>query len=103
MFYVYLPGRGRVAKQPRRAIDEDVMQSLSRLEGIVRRLQTRGLPDNCTSSPIEGSTPLPSKETTSPDARSGRSSNGSDAATLDQHLGKLVIDETRSYYVSNVL
>jgi hypothetical protein len=107
---VYLPGRGRSVKRPRHGNNEDLMDSLSRLEDIVRHLETQRLPrsrvnpDNASSA--EGPTPLLSKESMSPYAGSERSSNSNNAtspSSLEQKLGRLVIDETRSYYVSNVL
>ncbi|KAF2650605.1 hypothetical protein K491DRAFT_697119 [Lophiostoma macrostomum CBS 122681] len=99
---VYLPGRGRSAKRPRPANNEDVMDSLSRLEDIVRHLETQRLPRSRGN--LDSATPLP-KESSSPYAGSERSSsnNATSPTSLEQNLGRLVIDETRSYYVSNVL
>ncbi|KAJ5777526.1 hypothetical protein N7520_000772 [Penicillium odoratum] len=86
---VYPSGPGRAPKRPRRALDDRVLNRLAHLEMLVRRLDMEG-----------GQVPAVASEnpTTSTAIESDDGSS-----QVEQRLGRLVIDETRSCYVSNVL
>ncbi|KAJ5637682.1 Zn(II)2Cys6 transcription factor [Penicillium lividum] len=86
---VYPSGPGRAPKRPRRALDERVTDRLAHLEMLVRRLDTEGGQVPAVASEI----PTTSTAIESEDGSS----------QVEQQLGRLVIDETRSCYVSNVL
>ncbi|KAA8644442.1 hypothetical protein EYZ11_003552 [Aspergillus tanneri] len=90
---VYPPGPGRAPKRPRRALDARVLDRLSRLETLIKRLEGEvetGKPS--TATPQSGTS------ATTPPAQ--QSDDGSISA---EQLGRLVIDNTRSCYVSNIL
>ncbi|KAM3504134.1 hypothetical protein MY10362_003755 [Beauveria mimosiformis] len=75
----------RAPKQPRRAIDKRVLDRLVDLEALVRRL-----------------------EDTEKGAQLGRDSSVTtqsehESSPVEQQFGRLVIDDTRSCYVSNIL
>ncbi|KAH8199071.1 hypothetical protein TruAng_006758 [Truncatella angustata] len=99
-------GKGRSAKRLGRANGKELIESLSRLEGLMRRLENQGIVtpslDRDTSSPTEQGIPL-RQDTVPFVAELNHTSETSGSTTLDQHLGRLVIDETRSYYISNIL
>lgn len=94
----YPPGPGRAAKRSRQALDSQVVDRLSRLETMIRRLGTETpLSSSLTESIDER---LPAAENASLIASSSSEHSGS---ADHQQLGRLVIDETRSYYISNIL
>ncbi|KAJ5948875.1 Zn(II)2Cys6 transcription factor [Penicillium verhagenii] len=83
---VYPPGPGRAPKRPRKALDKRVLDRLAHLEVLVRRLDTEAVsvpPENPTSSAATPSDDGPRQ--------------------VEQQFGRLVIDDTRSCYVSNIL
>ncbi|KAI0599973.1 fungal-specific transcription factor domain-containing protein [Biscogniauxia sp. FL1348] len=113
---VYPPGPGRAAKKPRKTLDTQLMGRLSKLENIIKRLQTQ----------TDGQVPEPGHER--PDAAayaeaSVAPADGSSRAIqgpsipqpkepgpsltpetlVTQNLGRLVVDETKSYYIGNIL
>ncbi|KAL2802740.1 hypothetical protein BJX63DRAFT_440629 [Aspergillus granulosus] len=77
---VYPPGPGRAPKQPRAARNSRLLDRISRLETIIRRLE---------------------EESDQPGQLSRRASNNTNPPV--EQLGRLVVDDTRSYYISNVL
>lgn len=79
---VYPSGPGRAPKQPRRAIDKRLLDRLVDLESLVRRLEDTN----------DGA------KTEAPAAESEQ-----DSSQVEQQFGRLVIDDTRSCYVSNIL
>lgn len=108
---IYPPGPGRAPRKPRRMLDARLLDGLSRLESIIRRLDDQGN-SNTAGSPLPavsqspgdqddgsvvGLSPSNAHSTSSPPSRS--SSN----LPLEPQSGRLVIDETRSCYISNVL
>ncbi|OQD70994.1 hypothetical protein PENPOL_c001G10279 [Penicillium polonicum] len=89
---VYPAGPGRAPKRPRRAPDKHVLDRLAHLEVLVRRLGTEVESGQLPFVP-------PSEE---PAANRGPGS-GDESSQVEQQFGRLVIDETRSCYVSNIL
>ncbi|KAF3386177.1 Bikaverin cluster transcription factor bik5 [Penicillium rolfsii] len=89
---VYPSGPGRAPKRPRRPLDKRVLDRLADLEALVRRLDAT----EAGSQPARGSTPtnLTADPTTEPKDGSNQ---------IEQQFGRLVIDNTRSCYVSNIL
>ncbi|KAK9366136.1 hypothetical protein V1509DRAFT_308082 [Lipomyces kononenkoae] len=94
---VYPPGPGRAAKQSRKTLNSELVDRLSRLETIIRR---RALPDPETSSTRSVEIDKHSLDT---ENASSVTSSLDHSSSVDQQLGRLVIDETRSYYISNIL
>ncbi|KAJ5587701.1 uncharacterized protein N7459_003466 [Penicillium hispanicum] len=90
---IYPPGPGRAPKQPRRGIDPRVLDRLSRLETLMRRMSS----EVADSQPQDASSPL-QKAGMQP-----TSETGDNTAPVEQRFGRLVIDDTRSCYVSNIL
>ncbi|KAI1324141.1 hypothetical protein F5Y16DRAFT_381676 [Xylariaceae sp. FL0255] len=89
---VHPPGAGRAAKRPRQAVDTKVLDRLSQLEGTIKRLQTQAREREAASGPSPPSITQ---------AQSPKSSDGDTVPT--QELGRLVVEETQSHYVSNVM
>lgn len=81
----YPAGPGRAPKRPRRAVDPRVLDRLSRLEVIMNQMGSDRDEDN---QKTDLTRPKESKI---------------DPCSVDQQLGRLVIDDTRSCYVSNKL
>lgn len=89
---VYPSGPGRAPRRPRQALDTRVLDRLSFLEGLLRRLENeveKGRTPALATSPEAATPPIPSSE------------DGS--SQVEQQFGRLVIDDTRSCYVSNIL
>ncbi|KAF1734080.1 Bikaverin cluster transcription factor bik5 [Beauveria bassiana] len=90
---VYPSGPGRAPKKPRRAIDKRVIDRLADLEALVRRLEDTdknvklGRGSSVTGGLSADSTRQLEHESSPP----------------EQQFGRLVIDDTRSCYVSNIL
>ncbi|OQD91097.1 hypothetical protein PENANT_c001G02525 [Penicillium antarcticum] len=83
-------GPGRAPKRPRQDLDKRVLDRLAHLEVLVKRLDT----EEAGRLPISPSEePAPS---TVPEPEGG-------SMQVEQQFGRLVIDETRSCYVSNRL
>ena len=86
----YPAGVGRAPKRPRRAPDPHLINRLARLESTIRDLKAPGTPidhglrNNASRSASGRDTP-------------------SDINRAEQQLGRLVVDEKKSYYVSNVM
>ncbi|KAB8071469.1 fungal-specific transcription factor domain-containing protein [Aspergillus leporis] len=86
---VYPPGPGRAPKRPRAARDARLLDRVSRLETIIRRLEEEN--DQLAGSRRDGRTSF------------STSSRASSVNPPVEQLGRLVVDETRSCYVSNIL
>lgn len=94
---VYPPGPGRAAKQSRKTLNSELVDRLSRLEAIIR---SRALPDPETSSTRSVEVDKYSVDT----ENTSSVTNSLDySSSIDRQLGRLVIDETKSYYISNIL
>ena len=109
---VYPSGPGRAPKRPRRVLDAQLADRLSRLETMIRQIgngnhkTTPGSPSISSTPPIastvasEKANAYQLKESTSTIVSS---SPPSPRSSNDEHFGRLMIDETRSQYVSNIL
>lgn len=96
----YPDGRGRAPKRPRRAVEGHVADRLSRLEALIRHL---GQQSNSNASSLSAQRPQPAdSQARPPDAASPSEAPAMDAS-FDERFSRLMIKETRSYYVSNVL
>ncbi|KAI0555109.1 fungal-specific transcription factor domain-containing protein [Xylaria curta] len=92
---VHPPGAGRAAKRPRQAVDAKVLDRLSQLETTIRRLQQQAkdrdaepqMTPECIEARARG---IPVDDAI----------QGAEAAT---ELGRLVVEESQSRYVSNVI
>lgn len=100
---VYPPGPGRSPKRPRQHIDPNVLSRLDQLESIINRLQSQveSQPDSSPSSKSSSGQDLLSLPDRAP-LLTGADPPGRPEVTTNQQLGRLVIDDTRSYYVSNI-
>ncbi|KPM46343.1 hypothetical protein AK830_g81 [Neonectria ditissima] len=114
----YPAGRGRAAKKPRKTLDGQLIERLHRLESIIRRLTDQGDTDaagydadadaNDEMLPVAATAGLETEPGAFHDHNGPRdfpsaSSHSSPEVSVDQQLGRLMIDDTRSYYVSNIL
>jgi hypothetical protein len=90
---IYPAGPGRAPKRPRQGLDKRVLDRLAHLEVLVRRLDTETEAGQLpfTSTEKLAASPAPEPEP------------GDGPRQVEQQLGRLVIDETRSCYVSNRL
>lgn len=84
---VYPSGPGRAPKRPRRQFDKRILDRLADLEAMVRRLDT-------TEASGQLARETPADSATEPEDQSSQ---------IEQQFGRLVIDNTRSCYVSNIL
>ncbi|GKZ25201.1 hypothetical protein AbraIFM66951_000541 [Aspergillus brasiliensis] len=104
---IYPPGRGRAPKRPRNAVNAQLSHRLTRLESIIRSFeyhQSQGSSTSHPAAPVALSPRADSRASESSHIHSVPGTNHSDSAnSIEQHLGRLLIDESRSYYVSNVL
>ncbi|KAI1757156.1 fungal-specific transcription factor domain-containing protein [Xylaria castorea] len=92
---VHPPGAGRAAKRPRQAVDAKVLDRLSQLETTIRRLQQQAK-DRDAEPHI---TPEPTQARES-GVLVDDASQGAEPAP---ELGRLVLEESQSRYVSNVI
>lgn len=90
----YPAGLGRAPKRPRRAVDSRVLDRLTRLEVMMKQMGSDRGQDT-----TERTTSTQPKESI---AHVGLAPKDESSA-VDKQLGRLVIDDTRSYYVSNKL
>ena len=90
------PGPGRAPRKSRKPPDAELLARLKKLEGVVTSLGAQ-VDENGTlhtASKIDGQ---PQRVSDSPESRAGDGHRNS----IDRHLGRLVINEDRSRYVSN--
>lgn len=118
----YPIGRGRAPKRPRRLVEGQLVDKLARLETIIQHLAAEH--GSKIETPSGGPTPEPSVGSAHQPPRAVASDrrpeatgssqhprhepaedNYSDSAiaSLQGHLGRLVMDDKKSYYVSNPL
>lgn len=104
---IYPPGRGRAPKRPRNAVNAQLSHRLTRLESIIRSFeyhQNQGSSTHPPAAPVALSSRAGSRASETSRIQSvPRTSNSDSENSIEQHLGRLLIDDTRSYYVSNVL
>ncbi|KAF3763953.1 hypothetical protein M406DRAFT_227231, partial [Cryphonectria parasitica EP155] len=106
---VYPSGRGRAPKRPRRDVEEQLAEKLSRLETIIKRLasenasQANALSARQTDSPPTPGPSRPADDAGSNTASSLDRSSSPGLSSIEGQLNRLVIDPKKSYYVSNPL
>lgn len=114
---VYPAGPGRAPKRSRRAENAQLMDKLSRLEHIIKRLASENKGDAETPGDHHSETDVDHTQSTlqahrlddedkrqsskSPSQTPGVSREN--ASSLDVQFGRLVINDSKSYYVGNVL
>lgn len=92
---VHPPGAGRAAKRPRQAVDTKVLDRLSHLEATIKRLQQQA-----KGRETEPSAPSESVQTPESGGPVDDETQGAEDAP---ELGRLVVEETQSRYVSHVM
>ncbi|KAF4434159.1 bikaverin cluster-transcription factor [Fusarium acutatum] len=87
----YPAGRGRAAKRSARMLDTCLVDRLQKLENIIKQLTSQV---DATANALPSGSGIDGEEIldgAAPDA------------SIDQQLGRLMIDDSKSYYVSNIL
>ncbi|KAJ0116594.1 hypothetical protein J7T55_009744 [Diaporthe amygdali] len=114
---LYPSGPGRAPKRSRRAENAQLMDKLSRLEHIIKRLASENPVDSEAVLAGGADRGADSLQRTQPSSRSGDDDKeslhkpqseiskgpGEDASSLDVQFGRLVVNDSMSYYVGNVL
>lgn len=100
---VYPPGPGRAPKRLWTALDARLLDRLSRLETMIRHLERqegqRMKGTTATSSELNQQLQMPDDHDQDSESLSSLSTN----TRIERHPGRLLIDETRSCYISNSL
>ncbi|KAF5545315.1 bikaverin cluster-transcription factor [Fusarium phyllophilum] len=98
----YPAGRGRAAKRSTRTLDTRLVDRLQKLENIIKQLTSQV---DATANPSGSGTDGEDVECPPGGVRNNRSGDGTVApdVSIDQQLGRLMIDDSKSYYVSNIL
>ncbi|KAI8632124.1 hypothetical protein F5Y19DRAFT_423436 [Xylariaceae sp. FL1651] len=103
---VHPPGAGRAAKRPRQnqAIDAKILDRLSQLEATIRRLQqeTKELEADSHATSKASSHHASSRPSQARDS-GDLTTDASPTTTVNEELGRLVVEESQSRYVSNVM
>ncbi|KAI0425544.1 fungal-specific transcription factor domain-containing protein [Xylaria sp. FL1042] len=101
---VHPPGAGRAAKRPRQAVDTKVLDRLSHLETTIRRLQQQAKSREAESQ-IASESASEHALSAEPQARERKSpvDDASQETEAVPELGRLVVEESQSRYVSNVM
>ncbi|KAI1824002.1 hypothetical protein F4861DRAFT_508042 [Xylaria intraflava] len=102
---VHPPGAGRAAKRPRQVVDGKILNRLAQLETTIKRLQQQSKGREADSHPAPGSTPqhAPPTRPQTRDSRGFLVSNTGQGATELPGVGRLVVEESQSLYVSNII
>lgn len=114
---LYPSGPGRAPKRSRRAENAQLMDKLSRLEHIIKRLASENPGDSEAVLAGGADRGADSLQRIQPSSRSGDDDKeslhkpqskiskgpGEDASSLDVQFGRLVVNDSMSYYVGNVL
>lgn len=96
---VYPPGPGRAPKRPRKERDVQLLNRLSRLETIIKALDKDNKSrSNPPRESAEGTDYVRVQDRTGSESEQSRSES-----PIDKQLGRLMIADSRSYYVSSVL
>ena len=90
------PGPGRAPRKSRKPPDAELLARLKKLEGVVTRLGAQVDENGVLHNGKKDELPQ-QFHSNSPDSQTGDSHKPS----IDKHLGRLVINEDRSRYVSN--
>ena len=88
------PGPGRAPRKSRKPPDAELLARLKKLEGVVTSLGAQVDENGVLHNGKKDGQPTSSN---SPDSQTGEGHRPS----IDKHLGRLVISEDRSRYVSN--
>ncbi|KAF5684322.1 bikaverin cluster-transcription factor [Fusarium circinatum] len=100
----YPAGRGRAAKKSTRTLDTRLVDRLHKLENVIKQLTSQV--DATANALPSGSFTDGEEIKSSPGGRRNNPSGVDNAvpdASIDQQLGRLMIDDSKSYYVSNIL
>lgn len=105
---LYPAGPGRAPKQSRRAENAQLMDKLSRLEHIIKRLASEDKSDAEPEKHVDHkqhSAKSESEDRQISDRGPDETLQASreDSPSLDVRFGRLVINDSKSYYVGNVL
>ncbi|KAF5547706.1 bikaverin cluster-transcription factor [Fusarium mexicanum] len=100
----YPAGRGRAAKKSTRNLDVRLVDRLQKLENIIKQL-TSQVDATANAIPFDSATDGDDVRPSTGGARDYTSGldNAVPDASIDQQLGRLMIDDSKSYYVSNIL
>ncbi|CZR46039.1 uncharacterized protein FPRO_11486 [Fusarium proliferatum ET1] len=99
----YPAGRGRAAKKPARTLDTRLVDRLQKLENIIKQLNSEV---DATANAVPSGSGTDGESVSTPGGmRNGPPGvdNSAPDASIDQQLGRLMIDDSKSYYVSNIL
>lgn len=97
---VFPTGRGRAVKKPRTHLNGPLLDRLHRLEATITSLK-RERDLNSLKDAVSSANPVQSPPLEQ--AGDPSSSNIDVDSPIENQLGRLMIDDTRSYYVSNIL
>ncbi|KAF5585011.1 bikaverin cluster-transcription factor [Fusarium subglutinans] len=100
----YPAGRGRAAKRYTRTLDTRLVDRLHKLENVIKQLTTEV---DATDNAIRSGSGA-DRDDIEPSTGGGGDypsglDNAAPHASIDQQLGRLMIDDSKSYYVSNIL
>ncbi|KAI0144322.1 hypothetical protein GGR57DRAFT_337417 [Xylariaceae sp. FL1272] len=99
---VHPPGPGRAAKRPRQAVDTKVLDRLSQLEGTIKRLQHQAKErENALYDSPSGLQKAFSSRGSRLSEQTAHAQNPESNVAPD--LGRLVVDESSTRYVSNAM
>ncbi|OJZ92940.1 hypothetical protein ASPFODRAFT_56471 [Aspergillus luchuensis CBS 106.47] len=103
---IYPPGRGRAPKRPRNAVNAQLSHRLTRLESIIRSFEyhaNQGSSTPHSAAPVTLSSSADSRVSETSRTQSvSRTGNSDSENSVEQHLGRLLIDETRSCYIAEL-
>ncbi|KAK5636833.1 hypothetical protein RRF57_012546 [Xylaria bambusicola] len=101
---VHPPGAGRAAKRSRQAVDTKVLDRLSQLETTIKRLQQQAKDREASSHKASESVSGQYVSSIGAQAQESKGAvDNGDQETEAAGLGRLVIEESQSRYVSNVM
>jgi hypothetical protein len=105
---VHPPGAGRAAKRPRQVVDARVLDRLSQLETTIRRLQQQAKDREVDSDSPGASEASTSSQHGAPIGFNGRDNkdlpdSASPGSATIPEFGRLVVEESQSRYVSNIM
>ncbi|KAI1434606.1 hypothetical protein GGR50DRAFT_661690 [Xylaria sp. CBS 124048] len=104
---VHPPGAGRAAKRPRQMVDDRVLNRLAQLEATIKHLQQQST--SRTGSSHLTHEPAPRHASPGHSQAKARDSQGfliddsGQGSAVSPEIGRLVVEESESLYVSNVM
>ncbi|KAI1030165.1 hypothetical protein LB504_010453 [Fusarium proliferatum] len=99
----YPTGRGRAAKKSAQTLDARLVDRLQKLENIIKQLTSQV---DATANAFPSSSGTDGESVSTPSGTRNNPSgvdNPAPDAAIDQQLGRLMIEDSKSYYVSNIL